>query len=296
MKKIIALLLAMIMVMGLVACGNTAPTDVNADADAAADGVSATDNEAGVEDPANEETTEDSDLAYVQDKGVLVVGITDFAPMDYKDENGEWIGFDADMARAFAETLGVEVEFVEINWDMKAQDLEVKNIDCVWNGMTLTNEVMSAMATTKPYSKNAQVVVVPAAVADQYATAEACMDLTFAVEAGSAGEAAATDNGFEFTPLETQAAALMEVAAGNSDACIIDLLMAMAMTGEGTDYADLTYTLELNEENYGVGFRVGSDLAAELDAFFDAAYADGTMMACAEQYGIAASVELAMAD
>ena len=105
---------------------------------------------------------EDSDVAYIQDKGKLVVGITDFAPMDYKDDNGNWIGFDADMARLVAEKLGVEAEFVVIDWDLKIMELDAKNIDVVWNGMTLTDEVTSSMNCTNAYFKNAQVVVVPA--------------------------------------------------------------------------------------------------------------------------------------
>lgn len=104
----------------------------------------------------------DSDVAYIQEKGTLVVGVTDFDPMDYKDDNGEWIGFDADMARAVAEKLGVEVEFVEIDWDNKIFELDAKSIDVVWNGMTLTDEVMGAMECTNAYCKNAQVVVTPA--------------------------------------------------------------------------------------------------------------------------------------
>ena len=105
---------------------------------------------------------EDSDVAYIQDKGKLVVGITDFAPMDYKDDNGNWIGFDADMARLVAEKLGVEAEFVVIDWDLKIMELDAKNIDVVWNGMTLTDEVTSSMNCTNAYFKNAQVVVAPA--------------------------------------------------------------------------------------------------------------------------------------
>ncbi len=104
----------------------------------------------------------DSDVAYIQGKGTLIVGITDFAPMDYKDESGEWIGFDADMARIVAEKLGVEAQFVEIDWDNKVMELDSKNIDVVWNGMTLTPEVTSAMECTNPYCNNAQVIVVPA--------------------------------------------------------------------------------------------------------------------------------------
>ena len=104
----------------------------------------------------------DSDVAYIQDKGTLIVGITDFAPMDYKDESGEWIGFDADMARVVAEKLGVKIQFVEIDWDNKIMELDSKNIDVVWNGMTLTDEVKNAMECTNAYCNNAQVVVVPA--------------------------------------------------------------------------------------------------------------------------------------
>lgn len=120
--------------------------------------------EALVEQPASEFTAsaEDSDVAYIQDKGTMIVGITDFAPMDYKDESGEWIGFDADMARIVAEKLGVEAQFVEIDWDNKIMELESKNIDVVWNGMTLTSETTSAMECTNPYCNNAQVIVVPA--------------------------------------------------------------------------------------------------------------------------------------
>ena len=101
----------------------------------------------------------DSDVKYIQEKGKLVVGITEFEPMDYKDADGNWIGFDADMARIVAEKLGVEVEFVVIDWDMKVNELDSKNIDVVWNGMTLTEGVMAAMECTNAYCQNAQIVV-----------------------------------------------------------------------------------------------------------------------------------------
>ena len=117
--------------------------------------------EQGAEEDATE-AAEDSDVAYIQDKGSLIVGITDFEPMDYKDENGDWIGFDADMAGVVAEKLGVDVEFVEIDWDNKIMELDSKNIDVVWNGMTLTDEVTNSMECTNAYCNNAQVVVVPA--------------------------------------------------------------------------------------------------------------------------------------
>lgn len=233
----------------------------------------------------------DSDLAYVQANGKLVVGITDFAPMDYKDESGEWIGFDADMAKAFAESLGVEVEFIEIDWDNKIMELDNKSIDVVWNGMTLTEDVKAAMECSNAYANNAQVVIVKADVADQYQDVDSVADLTFAVENGSAGEEVIDALGFaNKTEVATQADALMEVAAGTSDAAVIDSLMAAAMVGEGTGYADLAYTVGLNSEEYGAGFRKGSDLAAALNDFMAAAYADGSMLAIAETYGVQAAI------
>lgn len=232
----------------------------------------------------------ETDMEYVKNKGVLVVGITDFAPMDYKDENGEWIGFDADMANAFGEYLGVKVEFVEIDWDNKVLELNGKSIDCVWNGMTLTDAVKEAMETSNAYANNAQVVILPAAKANDYADVAALAGLSFAVEAGSAGEAEIDALGYNKNSLQSQADALLEVKAGTSDAAVIDALMAAAMVGEGTDYASLTYTFSLNSEEYSVGFRKGSDLAAALNEFMAAAYADGSMMAIAETYGVQAAI------
>ena len=281
MKKIWAMLLALTMILSLAACGSKQETPA-----AEAEKPAA---EQPAEAPA-EEPAADSDVAAIQSKGTLVVGITDFAPMDYKDANGNWIRFDADMAKAFAESLGVAVEFVEIDWDNKVLELNSQAIDCVWNGMTLTDEVTSAMECSNAYCNNAQVVIVPADKADQYQTVEACADLAFAVEAGSAGEAEVDALGYNFTPVKAQSDALMEVAAGTSDAAVIDSLMAAAMVGEGTGYADLTYTVGLNSEEYGVGFRKGSDLAAALNDFFAAAYADGSMIECAETYGVQAAL------
>lgn len=278
MKKLIALLLAGCMMASMVVgCGSK---------EEAAEAPVATEEAAEAEDTADAE----SDLAYVKEKGVLVVGITDFAPMDYKNEDGEWIGFDADMAKGFAEKLGVEVEFVEIDWDNKILELDGKTIDCVWNGMTLTDEVKAAMDCSNAYCNNAQIVIVPADKADDYQTVESLEGLAFAVEAGSAGEAAVTDLGLDCTPVKAQSDALMEVAAGTSDAAVIDSLMAAAMVGEGTGYADLTYTVGLTTEEYGVGFRKGSDLVAELNAYFVEAYADGSMQECAANYGVDAAL------
>ena len=152
--------------------------------------------------------------------------------------------------------------------------------------MTLTDEVKQSMATSNPYCDNAQVVVVPADKADQYQDTDSLADLSFAVETGSAGEAEVKNLNLDYTAVSTQADAVMEVSAGSSDACVIDLLMAGAMVGEGTSYPQLTHTVKLNSEQYGVGFRTGSDLVDSLNEFFAASYKDGSMQEIAEKYGV----------
>ena len=271
MKKIFALILVLAVMLTMAACGSDNEDETTAATAAAGNAATV------------------SDVDYVLANGKLVVGITEFAPMDYQ-ENGQWVGFDADMAKAFAASLGVQAEFVVINWHMKAIELENKGIDCVWNGMTLTDGVKAAMSTSNPYCNNAQVIVVPSAVAGDYATEESLGGLTIAVESGSAGEAMAIEKGLNYISVTDQASALLEVSAGTCDAAIIDLLMAGAMIGEGTSYANLTYTVSLNSEEYGVGFRKGSDLTAKLNEFFAAAYADGSMMETAKLYGVQESI------
>ena len=255
MKKYIALILAVLMLATcFVGCGKKATTD----------------------------------SAYVTANKKLVVGITDYAPMDYKDANGEWTGFDAEFARLFAKELGVEVEFFVIaDWGKKFVELETKNIDCVWNGMTITDEAKLNASVSDPYVLNAQVVV---AKADKIADIKAAADLKglkVAVENGSAGqdaaEAAEISN---IIKVQDQAAALLEVKAGTSDACVIDITMARAMTGEGTDYADLAAGISLTEEEYGVAFRKDSDLTAKFNAFMDKLIADGSLETLAKKYNL----------
>ena len=171
MKKLLALMLALVMVFALAACGDSGSATTPG-----AEPTSDTAESAAPSDNGNAE----SDMAYVQDKGTLIVGITNFEPMDYQDANGEWIGFDADLAKAFGESLGVEVQFQEIEWDNKVMELDGRTIDVVWNGMTLTDEVLSSMECTNAYLNNAQVVILPSAEAENYADVESLSGLTFA--------------------------------------------------------------------------------------------------------------------
>lgn len=232
----------------------------------------------------------DSDLKYIQKKGTMIVGITDYEPMDYKDENGNWTGFDAELAEQVCEKLGVKCEFLVLgDWGKKFYELETKNIDAIWNGMTITDEVKLNTNCSDAYVVNAQVLVMKADALANYTTPESLSDLTFAVENGSAGQEAVLGIGIpedQIIAVQDQAAALMEVAAGTSDACVIDITMANAMTGEGTSYADLAAGISLTSEEYGIGFRKDSDVTAKVNELLQAMKADGSLQALADKYSL----------
>ena len=265
MKRLVSAFLAGAMALSLAACGGAASGSAAASETAA------------------------SDLDYIKEKGKLVIGYTVYEPMNYTDADGNFTGFDTELATAVCEKLGVEPEFVEINWDTKVVELDAKSIDCIWNGMTLTDDIMANTATTKAYAKNAQVVVVKDGT--DYASTADLVGKTVVAEAGSAGEAAIEGDEdlaqADYVSKSVQTDCLMEVAAGTADAAVLDLTLANAMIGEGTDYASLKIVDELNAEEYGVAFRKGSDAAAAVDAAFDELKADGTMQALAEKYDLA---------
>ena len=240
MKKIIAILTAAVMTAAF--CAGCGKTETKGDA------------------------AVQSDSEYIKEKGKLIVGITEYEPMDYQDENGKWTGFDAEFAEAVAKEMGVEAEFVVIDWDNKFFELESKAIDCIWNGMTITDEVKLNTACSDPYAKK----------------------LKFAVESGSAAESAASDLGFaNVTAVKAQSDALMEVQSGSADACIIDITMAASMTGEGTSYADLTQGISLTKEEYGIGFRKNSDMKDTMNGYIKQFKENGKLAELSEKYGVA---------
>ncbi len=273
MKKLISMALAAGMAVSLAACGGAASSSAPA-----ADSAAASTTEAAA----------DSDLAYIQGKGKMTIGYTVYEPMNYTDADGNFTGFDTELATAVCEKLGVEPDFVEINWATKIVALDAKSIDCIWNGMTLTDEIQTNAACTKAYAKNAQVVVMKSD-ADYSSTAD-LVGKTVVAEAGSAGESAIQDDESlsqaDYVSKSVQTDCLMEVAAGTADAAVLDLTLATAMIGEGTDYANLAIKDELNAEEYGVAFRKGSDVAEAVNAAFDELKSDGTMQKLADKYSL----------
>lgn len=226
-----------------------------------------------------------SDLEYIQSKETLIVGVTDFAPMDYRSRES-WTGFDADLAKAFAESIGVTLELREINWDKKTELLEKGSIDCIWNGMTMSEELKESISCSEPYLSNAQVVVLRSSEKEQYSTIEACQHMLFAVEAGSMGEALLERRKYRYSVCPTQMDALKAVQAKRADAAVIDLIMAAYYTGEGQAFKGLKIDIYLNDETICVGLRKDSDLTKKVNEFLRNAYEDGTINALAERYGI----------
>ena len=215
MKRLVSAFLAGAMALSLAACGGAASTSTVASSASASGSAAASETAA-------------SDLDYIKEKGKMVIGYTVYEPMNYTDADGNFTGFDTELATAVCEKLGVEPEFVEINWDTKVVELDAKSIDCIWNGMTLTDDIMANAATTKAYAKNAQVVVVKDGT--DYSSTADLVGKTVVAEAGSAGEAAIEGDEnlaqADYVSKSVQTDCLMEVAAGTADAAVLDLTLA----------------------------------------------------------------------
>jgi len=244
---------------------------------------------------------DESDWDYVQGKGKLIIGMTLFAPMNYY-EGDEFVGFDTELAKAVGEKLGVEIEFIEINWDSKEIELNSKNIDCIWNGMCITEERKENMSITDPYLYNTQAIVVKAdkadalladvsgayVVAEQGSTGEGKLlgtiedDETVEV---SAKEFFAKAN---YTAVDSMAKALMEVKSGTADMALIDSVCALAMVGEGTDYDDMIVNLDNNFglQEYGIALRKGSDVTEKINAAIAELTEEGVVAEIAAKYGL----------
>ena len=277
-KKSIALILAalaVIMCFALAACGGTQGGE-----------TPSTDNPENVA----------SDLAYIKEKGEMIIGYTEFAPMNYKNDDGEFVGFETDFAKAVCEELGVEAKFQLISWEAKETELAAKTIDCIWNGMTITPERLEAMSISTPYMANKQVLIVKAENADKYLKPEDMEGAKVVAEVESAGEGVAKEDAFfakaAYTSVADQATALMEVASGVSDACVVDYVLSIGMIGEGTDYEDLVVvdSLAFADEEYGIAFRKDSDTTAAVNDAITALVANGKLAEIAANYKLEAQL------
>ena len=268
MKKLLALALAVMMMAGLIT------------------GIAA---------------AEESDWDYISGKGKMVVGMTLFAPMNYYNGD-EFVGFDTELTKAVGEKLGVEIEFVEINWDSKEIELNSKNIDCIWNGMCITPERKENMSMTNAYLYNTQAIVAKTdKMADLLANVEG---VNVVAEQGSTGEGKLLgtiedDETVEvsakeffsksnYTAVDSMAKALMEVKSGTADIALVDSVCALAMVGEGTDYADMSVNLDNNFglQEYGIAFRKGSDVTEKVNEIIVELTKDGTVAEIAGRYGL----------
>ncbi len=280
-KKLLAVLLSIVMVAVIFVACSGKKTD-NASSPAPAEGESAA------------AAAADSDLAYVKDKGSLVIGITIFEPMDYYDENNELTGFEVEFGKAVCEKLGVEPKFQEISWEAKETELSAKNIDCIWNGLTITPERQEAMSISNPYMNNKQVIICKKENAASFATAGALDGKTVVAEKESYGEEIVQSEDYadffgkaEYVAVQDMKTALMEVKSGTADAAVIDYVTGIGSLGEGSSYEDLAIVEKsFADEQYGIAFRKGSDITEVVNKAIDELKADGTLQKIAEKYNL----------
>ena len=284
MKKLVALLLVAVLALGLAACGQQTATTPD----------------------------EVTDWEYIKEKGVLTVGVTNYPPMNYLDDNGEWTGFDTEFAQAVCENLGIAVDFVEISWEAKETELASKNIDVLWNGMCITEDRKEMWEVTKPYMYNTQAMVMKADKAE-----EIMADVTgkkVVAEAGSTGEeklTGAIDDtndasvqfmakeyfaNSEYTGVESMATALMDVQNGVADIALVDSVIAQGMIeGEGSTLTDLVINTDnkFGDQYFGIAFRKGSDMCEKVNAAIAELTENGKLNEIAEKYGLADGIAAA---
>lgn len=240
--------------------------------------------------------TAESDLDYIKANGKMIIGYTEFAPMNYKNDEGKLVGFETEFAKAVCEELGVEAQFQLIDWGAKETELKSKTIDCIWNGMTITPGRLEEMEISTAYMANKQVLLVKAENADKYLTAEDLKGANIVAEIESAGEGVAKENELfaeaKYTAVDSQAKALMEVASGVADGCVVDYVLSIGMIGEGTDYEDLVVVDELAfaEEEYGIAFRKGADTCAAVNEAISNLVESGKLAEIAKTYKLEAQI------
>ncbi len=277
MKKLLAFILAAVTALCVFAgCSgqSAASSDADSSSSAAADSAS-------------------GDWSYIQDKGDLIIGITYFEPMNYKDENGELTGFETEFATKVCEKLGVTPKFQKIDWDSKEVELNAKTIDCIWNGLSITDERKENMGISTPYMENKQVMVAKAENAEKFATADGIKGATVVAEKKSAGEEVAQSDEFfneaTYVSVDSQAKALLEVKSGTADIAVIDYVMSIGTLSSGSDYADLKVVdgKDFAKEQYGIAVRkTDSETLDKINEAIQAVADDGELEKIAEKYNL----------
>lgn len=230
-----------------------------------------------------------SDAEYIEKKGTLIIGITYFEPMNYLDGD-ELTGFETEFAKKVCEKLNLTPVFQEINWDTKEIELAGKTIDCIWNGMTITPERLETLSISTAYMSNKQVLVVKSENLDKYTDAASFSGAKLVAEVESAGETVVKENelfaGAEYTAVDSMKTAVMEVAAGTADACVVDYVTSIGMIGEGTSYSGLAVDgdFAFDEETYGIALRKGSDMTEKINAVIAGLLSDGFLETLAAKY------------
>ena len=251
-RKLSAILLAMIMllsVFALTGCGDSTDSDTDADQDTSA---------------------ELTGWAYVEDKGELIVGLDDtFAPMGFRDESGELVGFDIDLATAVGEVLGVKVTFQPIDWDAKELELEAKNIDCIWNGMSATEERQESMALTKKYLNN-RIIVMTLNPDINITEEEQLVDYTIGTQVDSAAlEAMQAAENFDLysanvSEFPTYDEAIMALQGGRVDVIVVDQVLGEYKNSKLEEKMSVC-DFDFGDDFYAIGCRKGeTDLADKI--------------------------------
>ena len=228
-----------------------------------------------------------TDAEYILNKGTLVCGVTLYEPMNYADDEGEMTGFDTEFAEAVCAKLGIKAKFQVIKWSSKEIELNSKYIDCIWNGFTVNEERKQQVSFSQSYLNNTQCVVIKSANAASYTGKAACAGMRAVAESGSAGESAAEDLTANVTAVAAQVTALTEVKSGTADFAVVDVILANSMVGKGA-YSDLQIAtaIQLEAEEYAIGFRKGSDMVEKVNKVIDELLQDGTLLTIAQKYGV----------
>lgn len=270
MKKFLSILLAVIMCVCLAACTT------------------------------QQSNNNDNDNKEEQLPETLVCGVTIFENMNEKDENGEWTGFETEFAQEVGKLIGMEVEFQEIDWTQKYNELASGAIDCIWNGFTANSSDNGIKRSdlvdfTYGYMLNQQCIVINEANAENIKSVEDLAGKKAGVEGGSAGESyAATiigDGTIEKYPAQNKA--FIEVKAGAVDFAVMDIVLAKNVCGKG-DYSDLMIVedIVLDSEIYAVGFEKDSELVPMVNTAIKTLFENGKMAELAAKYGFENVVQL----